>query len=94
MKDMRNDMPTISGIVDDLRRQYGLLPIDRQIRRAMRGEPTFFAKENGHTIGTPSKRGTVEIYSDDRGVSQTRPVVIPATYIEFTLPEGKPTRGK
>lgn len=85
MSNLRQEMPRIASMIDDLRREIGLLPVDRQIRRALRGEPVFYAKENGREIGTPLKRGTVEIYWDERGISQERAIVLPAVYIEIVI---------
>ena len=46
-------MPLISQWIDELRQVFGAELINGQIRRGMAGEPTFFAEENGNTIGTP-----------------------------------------
>lgn len=50
---MRAEMPGVAAWIDELRRVFGRDEIDAQIRRGMRGEPTFYAYENGHAIGTP-----------------------------------------
>ncbi|MET3431449.1 hypothetical protein ABIC71_000927 [Herbaspirillum seropedicae] len=85
MSNLRQEMPRIAAMIDDLRRELGLLPVDRQIRRALRGESVFYARENGREIGTPMRRGTVEIYWDERGISQERPIVLPPIYIEMIV---------
>lgn len=85
MSNLRQEMPKVASMIDELRRQHGLLPVDRQIRRSLRGEPVFYAQENGSRIGTPLKRGTVEIYWDERGISQERRIVLPPVYIEIVI---------
>ena len=52
-QNMRDQMPECAAFVDSLREAFGKEHIDAQIRAGMRGEPTFFASENGHTLGTP-----------------------------------------
>jgi len=50
--DLRKEMPTIAAFIDSLRDAFGRDSIDKQIRKGMKGEPTFYASENGHEIGT------------------------------------------
>lgn len=61
---MRAAMPVITAWIDDLRAAFGADVIDGQIRKSMpgtpeqvargeRGQPTFYARENGHEVGTP-----------------------------------------
>ena len=49
---MREQMPQCAAFIDSLRDAFGKDHIDGQIRAGMRGEPVFYASENGHTIGT------------------------------------------
>lgn len=49
---MREQMPVTAGWIDSLRAAFGKDMIDQQIRKGMKGEPVFFASENGHAIGT------------------------------------------
>jgi hypothetical protein len=51
---MREKMPVVAAWIDSLRDAFGAEEIDAQIRKGMRGEPVFFASENGFTVGTPS----------------------------------------
>lgn len=50
-------MPGVALWIDDLRRVFGRDEIDDQIRKGLRGESVFYAKENGHVIGRPSPPG-------------------------------------
>ena len=50
---MREQMPNVAAFIDKMRDAFGQEHIDQQIRKGMRGEPVFFARENGHQIGTP-----------------------------------------
>lgn len=50
--DLRKEMPTIAAFIDSLREVFGKEMIDGQIRKGLRGEPTFYASENGYEIGT------------------------------------------
>jgi hypothetical protein len=47
-------MPEMAAFVAGLKSAFGDAVIDDAIRRGKAGEPTFYAKENGHTIGTRS----------------------------------------
>ena len=49
---MREQMPMTAAWIDSLRAAFGKDMIDQQIRRGMKGDPVFFASENGHSIGT------------------------------------------
>lgn len=62
---LREHMPTVASIVDELRAAFGKESIDKVIRAGMKGQPVFFASENGHTIGTPVPPGapSVDLHS-------------------------------
>lgn len=66
---LREEMPLVTDFVDAFRAEFGVAEINEQIRRGLRGEPTFYAKENGHEIGRRDLR---------EGVSPVivRPVVV------------------
>lgn len=49
---LREQMPVISAWVDSLRDVFGKESIEGQIRKGMKGEPTFWASENGNEVGT------------------------------------------
>ena len=53
MSNMREKMPTVASWIDELRKAFGTDEINQQIRRGMNGQPTFFAEEGCHRIGTP-----------------------------------------
>lgn len=63
---LREQMPTVAAFIDELRAAFGAESIDRQIRKGMRGEPVFYASENGHTVGTSSPPGW-RVLKDERG---------------------------
>ena len=65
---MREQMPVVAAFIDGLRAAFGAEMIDGQIRKGMRGEPTFWASENGFTVGT-KQAPTVMIKRDERGIS-------------------------
>lgn len=50
---LRDKMPEVTAFIDSMREAFGKDHIDRQIRLGIRGEPVFYARENGHQIGTP-----------------------------------------
>ena len=52
-KPLRETMPTVAAIIDDLRAAFGAEDINQSIRNGMAGVPTFYARENGQEIGTP-----------------------------------------
>lgn len=53
---MRDKMPTVAAFVDALREAFGKEEIDAAIRRGLRSDckpwERFFAKEDGHTLGS------------------------------------------
>lgn len=63
---MREQMPVITDWIDRLREAFGKDSIDSVIRAGMRGEPVFYASENGHMVGTPIPSG-VKVVKDERG---------------------------
>lgn len=46
-------MPSVAARIDGLRVQYGAESFDARVRRAMHGEPVFYAREGGVDFGTP-----------------------------------------
>ena len=52
-KPLRQTMPTVAGWIDALRAAFGPDMINAAIRAGIDGQPTFHAKENGQSIGTP-----------------------------------------
>ena len=54
--DLRDKMPQTAKWIDELREAFGKEEIDAQIRKGMKGEPTFWAKENGIEIGTRTRK--------------------------------------
>ncbi|OWW18422.1 hypothetical protein [Noviherbaspirillum denitrificans] len=66
-------MPWVAGVVDHLREVFGQEFVDGQIRRSLRGEPVFYAEENGHQVGTKHNLEITSItYWDERGIAQSR----------------------
>lgn len=55
-KNLRAEMPTVAAFIDALRDTFGKEAIDAQIKKGMQGQPTFYASENGYTVGTPMPR--------------------------------------
>ena len=53
-QDLRAEMPKTAALIDEFRAVFGTEYINKILQRGMRGEPVFWASENGHTIGTPS----------------------------------------
>ena len=52
-KPLRETMPTVAAVIDDLRDAFGADVINPSIKGGMAGVPTFYARENGQEIGTP-----------------------------------------
>lgn len=51
-KPLRLAMPTVAAWIDDLRAAFGDNQINPQIKAGIDGQPTFWATESGHQIGT------------------------------------------
>ncbi len=56
MKPLRQAMPRVTEFLDALREDsfFPRQQINDSIRAGIDGQPTFFASENGHVIGTPA----------------------------------------
>ncbi|MFM0137837.1 hypothetical protein [Caballeronia grimmiae] len=54
MLSRRHPMPEVAEFVARLREAFGDAAIDEAVARGKAGEPTFFAQENGRTVGTRS----------------------------------------
>jgi hypothetical protein len=48
----KHSMPEVADFVAKLREAFGDATIDAAVARGKVGEPTFFARENGRTVGT------------------------------------------
>ncbi|MFM0356503.1 hypothetical protein PQR12_23665 [Paraburkholderia nemoris] len=66
-KPVNHPMPEIAAFVADLKVVFGEQEIDEAIRRGKAGEPTFYACENGHSVGTPSP-AKPDVWLVDRSV--------------------------
>ncbi|MPW16883.1 hypothetical protein GCT13_08045 [Paraburkholderia sp. CNPSo 3157] len=53
-KPVSHPMPEIAAFVAALKSAFGEREIDEAIRRGKAGEPTFYACENGRSVGTAS----------------------------------------
>jgi hypothetical protein len=63
---LRDEMPGVAALIDDLRKGFGEAYIDQIIASGMRGNPVFSASENGRTVGTPVRAG-VKVVRDEGG---------------------------
>ena len=52
-KPLRQTMPFTTAIIDDFRLEFPEAEIEKSVRAGIDGQPTFYAKENGHSVGTP-----------------------------------------
>lgn len=66
-KPVSHPMPEIAAFVADMKSAFGEPEIDEAIRRGRAGEPTFFACENGHNVGTATPAQT-NVWPVDRAV--------------------------
>lgn len=56
---MRQAMPEVFAWIEDLRATFGADEINAFIKSGLAGVPTFWARENGHEVGTRHpERGT------------------------------------
>lgn len=51
-KELREKMPMIAALIDDLRGAFGAALVHGAIREGIAGNLTFYASENGHEIGS------------------------------------------
>lgn len=57
-KPVDHPMPEIATFVAEMKAAFGEREIDEAIRRGKAGESTFFACENGHSVGTATPAAT------------------------------------
>ena len=57
---LRETMPQVTAWIDELRAAFGAEGIDAAIRAGLQGQDTFYACENGLTVGTESTEVGVE----------------------------------
>ncbi len=50
---LREAMPIVTEFIDACRVAFGASSVNESIKAGMQGFETFYASENGHTIGTP-----------------------------------------
>jgi hypothetical protein len=51
-KPLRDTMPISTAFIDACRESFGAAGINASIKAGMDGQPTFYASENGRTVGT------------------------------------------
>lgn len=68
-KSLREEMPNTAAFIDRLRAAFGAELINEQIKKGINGEPTFYARENGHEIGTSIPRSKCRIRWGANGVA-------------------------
>lgn len=51
-KPLREKMPSVAAFIDDMRSAFGADVVNSAIRAGIDGQPTFWASEGGHQIGT------------------------------------------
>ena len=51
-KPLRDTMPEGAAFIDACRQAFGADGINASIKAGLEGQPTFYASENGRTVGT------------------------------------------
>jgi hypothetical protein len=51
-KPLRQTMPGVAAFIDELREAFGADAINAAIRAGLDRQPTFWAQEGGHEVGT------------------------------------------
>jgi hypothetical protein len=69
---LRSVMPQAARFIDALREAFGAAAVDSIIAAGMRGEPGFYAIENGRKVGTPYPTG-VSFWHDGNRVVRLEP---------------------
>lgn len=60
-------MPKVARFVDDLRAAFGVEYVNGAVRAGLRGQPVFWASEDGHEVGTRTR------WSDELAATVTNP---------------------
>ena len=56
-RELKEKMPGVAAFIEQMVEMFGKEAIHSQIRKGLTGEPTFWASENGHEIGTKVESG-------------------------------------
>jgi hypothetical protein len=65
---LRDQMPITAAFIDAMREAFGADVINAQIRAGLRGEPGFWARENGYEVGVKLPAGVSFEHDGDRWV--------------------------
>ena len=84
-KPLRQTMPTIAALIDDLRAAFGAECINQSIKAGIDGQPTFWARENGIEIGTRAP------YDATKAVALSD-TIISSTYVPVAMRDGRTGR--
>lgn len=68
-REFKEKMPECAAFIESLVKEFGQELIHGQIRKGLAGQPTFWARENGHEIGARDTVATSAIYYDEHGLS-------------------------
>lgn len=68
-KDLRQQMPETAAFLDEMRKVFGKESIDVQVRKALKGQPTFWARENSHMLGVRDTSADHALKWDEKGIS-------------------------
>jgi hypothetical protein len=58
---LRAEMPLVSAFIDDMRAAFGAEMVNTAIRAGLDGQPTFWASENGRTVGRKGEGAWVRV---------------------------------
>ena len=65
-------MPMTAAWIDELREAFGAEMVNEQIRRGVKGAPTFYVEEGSHTVGTKANEPPAhKVFSGARLVFST-----------------------
>lgn len=81
-QNLREQMPVVTAFIDDLRKVFGTDMINGQMRKGMKGEPTFWASENGREIGTRDTSARSSVQWNNKGRSYSYDIPAGASFDE------------
>lgn len=62
---LRTEMPSTAAFIDAMRDAFGAESINQSIKAGMNGQPTFYASENGHEVGTKAQISADKVVGGD-----------------------------
>lgn len=93
-KPMRLAMPETAAFIDACREAFGADQINPSLKNGAQGGSDFYARENGHTIGSPLADTRPPLEKTCRNCAHWQRLKMGATYCSSARPDLAPAYGQ